>query len=59
MQLNSPRVYCVCRHKTVAFLECDVGQTEFTPFGVISITFVSQPLIGKYKNLLNSVCIYI
>lgn len=34
------------QHSRVAFLECDVGQTEFTPPGVVSITFVSQPLIG-------------
>lgn len=42
----------MCRHKRVAFLECDVGQTEFTPSGVVSMAFVTQPLIGKSKHLL-------
>ena len=42
-----------CRHSKVAFLECDVGQTEFTPSGLVSLTFASQPLIGKYFLLLH------
>ena len=47
----------MCRHGRVGFLECDVGQTEFTPCGVVSLTFVTQPLIGKYEPLLVFVCI--
>jgi hypothetical protein len=30
----------------VAFLECDVGQTEFTPPGILSLNVVDQPLTG-------------
>ena len=30
----------------VFFLECDVGQTEFTPPGVISLSRVDKPLLG-------------
>lgn len=34
-----------CR-KELFFLECDVGQTEFTPPGLISLNKVSSPLLG-------------
>lgn len=30
----------------ICFLECDVGQTEFTPPGLISLNKVSSPLLG-------------
>ncbi|KAJ3162174.1 hypothetical protein HDU88_007094 [Geranomyces variabilis] len=30
----------------VAFLECDVGQSEFTPSGMISLHVISSPLLG-------------
>jgi polynucleotide 5'-kinase involved in rRNA processing len=33
-------------HKTVAFLDCDLGQPEFTPPGMISLTLVTEPLLG-------------
>ncbi|XP_029199758.2 polynucleotide 5'-hydroxyl-kinase NOL9-like isoform X3 [Acropora millepora] len=32
--------------KELFFLECDVGQTEFTPPGLISLNKVSSPLLG-------------
>ena len=32
--------------KKVFFLECDVGQTEFTPPGIISLSRVDKPLLG-------------
>ena len=31
----------------VYVLECDVGQTEFTPPGCVSLHYVTQPLLGK------------
>lgn len=34
------------KHKHVAFLESDVGQGEFTPGGLMSITTLSAPLFG-------------
>ena len=30
----------------MAFLECDIGQTEFTPSSFVSLTFVTEPLLG-------------
>lgn len=53
-----PHVSCMCRHRRVAFLECDVGQTEFTPSGVVSLAFVSQPLIGKCT-LVGFMCVFL
>ena len=35
----------------VAFLECDVGQAEFTPFGVIALNLVDEPIIGNQPTL--------
>ena len=33
--------------KELFFLECDVGQTEFTAPGLISLNKVSSPLLGE------------
>jgi polynucleotide 5'-hydroxyl-kinase GRC3/NOL9 len=33
-------------HENVAFLECDPGQSEFTPPGTVSLNIVSKPCIG-------------
>ncbi|KAL1020591.1 hypothetical protein UPYG_G00002140 [Umbra pygmaea] len=30
----------------VEYLECDLGQTEFTPSGCVSLTTVTEPLLG-------------
>ena len=30
----------------VAFLECDVGQSEFTPPGLVALQLVTKPLLG-------------
>ena len=49
----------MCRHKRVAFLECDVGQTEFTPSGVVSMAFVTQPLIGNANTCWFCMCFYL
>lgn len=32
---------------SVYFLECDVGQAEFTPAGVVSLLEISQPVFGQ------------
>lgn len=32
--------------KRVAFLECDVGQTEFTPPGIIALNVLEHPVFG-------------
>ncbi|XP_033123660.1 polynucleotide 5'-hydroxyl-kinase NOL9-like [Anneissia japonica] len=32
--------------KQVYYLECDVGQTEFTPPGCVSLSQVSEPILG-------------
>ncbi|RPD52858.1 hypothetical protein L226DRAFT_473738 [Lentinus tigrinus ALCF2SS1-7] len=34
------------RFKRVAYLECDLGQSEFTPGGMVSLNVVEQPLFG-------------
>jgi len=36
----------LCRYAKVAFLECDVGQTEFTVPGVVSLHTLSSPVFG-------------
>ncbi|PPQ88876.1 hypothetical protein CVT25_009111 [Psilocybe cyanescens] len=33
-------------YKRVAFLECDLGQSEFTPGGMVSLNVVSSPILG-------------
>jgi polynucleotide 5'-kinase involved in rRNA processing len=35
------------RYPKVAYLDCDIGQTEFTPPGFVSLSFVESPLFGK------------
>jgi polynucleotide 5'-hydroxyl-kinase GRC3/NOL9 len=34
------------RYESVMHLECDVGQGEFTPAGIASLTMVDAPLLG-------------
>ncbi|CCA67460.1 hypothetical protein PIIN_01290 [Serendipita indica DSM 11827] len=34
------------RFKQVAYLDCDVGQTEFTPEGMVSLHLLTQPVFG-------------
>jgi len=31
----------------VAYMECDPGQTEFTPPACLSLHLVSEPVLGK------------
>uniref|UniRef100_A0A4W5MJX5 Polynucleotide 5'-hydroxyl-kinase NOL9 n=1 Tax=Hucho hucho TaxID=62062 RepID=A0A4W5MJX5_9TELE len=33
---------------SVEYLECDLGQTEFTPSGCLSLSTVREPLLGMY-----------
>ncbi|KAG7092694.1 hypothetical protein E1B28_009025 [Marasmius oreades] len=34
------------RHKKVAYLECDLGQSEFTPGGMVAINVIERPVFG-------------
>ncbi|KAI9512772.1 hypothetical protein F5148DRAFT_1161481 [Russula earlei] len=34
------------RFRRVAFLECDIGQSEFTPGGMVALTVIEQPVFG-------------
>ncbi|KAG8931236.1 Polynucleotide 5'-hydroxyl-kinase grc3, partial [Tulasnella sp. 418] len=34
------------KYRHVAFLECDVGQSEFTPGGMVSLHVIAHPLLG-------------
>ena len=34
------------RHSAVFYLECDCGQTEFTPPGILSLVKITNPLLG-------------
>ncbi|KAI0052686.1 hypothetical protein FA95DRAFT_1586574 [Auriscalpium vulgare] len=34
------------RFRRVAFLECDIGQSEFTPGGIVALTICDRPLFG-------------
>ncbi|THH30293.1 hypothetical protein EUX98_g3913 [Antrodiella citrinella] len=33
-------------YRYVAFLECDLGQSEFTPGGIVSLNVISSPVFG-------------
>ena len=33
-------------HSKVAYLECDIGQPEFTVAGVVALNIVTEPLVG-------------
>ncbi|TDL17675.1 hypothetical protein BD410DRAFT_729767 [Rickenella mellea] len=33
-------------YRRVAFLECDLGQTEFTPPGMVALHLIEQPIFG-------------
>ncbi|KAL5488415.1 GRC3 [Sanghuangporus weigelae] len=36
----------ICRYRRVAYLECDIGQTEFTPSGLVSLHVIDRPMFG-------------
>ena len=35
------------RYRRVAFLECDPGQSEFTPAGMVALNIVERPVFGE------------
>lgn len=41
-------LFLLFRQNELYFLECDVGQSEFTPPGLISLNRVSSPVLGLY-----------
>ncbi|KAJ7155419.1 hypothetical protein C8R43DRAFT_1065992 [Mycena crocata] len=34
------------RYRKVAFLECDLGQSEFTPGGLVALNIIEEPVFG-------------
>ena len=36
------------RFHRVAYLECDLGQSEFTPGGMVSLNVLEQPVFGEF-----------
>ncbi|XP_053377121.1 polynucleotide 5'-hydroxyl-kinase NOL9-like [Mercenaria mercenaria] len=45
--------------ESVYYLECDIGQTEFTPPGVLSLVEVTSPVTGPpFTHLRKTVCSY-
>ncbi|KAF5344139.1 hypothetical protein D9758_008828 [Tetrapyrgos nigripes] len=34
------------RYHRVAYLECDIGQSEFTPGGIVALNIIEQPVFG-------------
>jgi polynucleotide 5'-hydroxyl-kinase GRC3/NOL9 len=36
------------RYETVAWLECDLGQGEFSPGGIVGLWLIRQPILGMY-----------
>ncbi|KIY65721.1 hypothetical protein CYLTODRAFT_399978 [Cylindrobasidium torrendii FP15055 ss-10] len=36
----------LAKHTRVAYLECDLGQSEFTPGGMVALNIVDSPLLG-------------
>ncbi len=45
-------VICVCCSCTcVAYLECDVGQTEFTAPGCVALHLITTPVLGQFTAL--------
>lgn len=44
----------VCSTTSVDYLEGDLGQTEFTPAGCLSLSTVREPLLGMFYPLVGS-----
>jgi len=38
----------ISRYRKVAFLECDPGQSEFTPAGMVALNIIEQPVFGAW-----------
>lgn len=46
---TSPGIHChyfFYSTAAVAYLECDVGQTEFSPPATVSLHIITQPVLG-------------
>ena len=41
-----PNKISLPRYQKIAFLETDIGQTEFTPNGLLSLNIITDPLLG-------------
>ena len=57
--IKSENTMYIFRVKTVAYLECDIGQTEFTCPGCVALNLVSEPLLGKKLKLIMFKAIYL
>ena len=42
------------RYKKVAFLECDIGQSEFTPGGMVALNIIDAPFFGMWSLIVNT-----
>jgi polynucleotide 5'-hydroxyl-kinase GRC3/NOL9 len=38
------------RYESVAYLDCDLGQSEFGPGGTVGLYIVDKPLLGSYES---------
>ncbi|PPQ68567.1 hypothetical protein CVT24_005579 [Panaeolus cyanescens] len=38
--------HLLTQYRQVAYLECDIGQSEFTPGGMVALNIVSSPIFG-------------
>ena len=45
-------VSCLLRCPKVAYIESDVGQSEFTPCGLVSLNILDSPIFGSCLNKL-------
>ena len=43
---DSPAHQLISRYRRVAFLECDLGQSEFTPGGMVALSVIERPVFG-------------
>ena len=53
-----PRIltpFIFSRMPEVYFLECDTGQTEFTPPAILSLNKVTFPVLGKHNKTITSI----
>ncbi|KAG2365296.1 hypothetical protein BDR07DRAFT_1399466 [Suillus spraguei] len=37
----------LARFQRIAYLECDVGQSEFTPGGLVALNVIENPVFGE------------
>lgn len=39
------------RYRRVAYLECDLGQSEFTPGGMVALNIIDKPVFGAFSSI--------